>query len=142
MKKMHFKLFNEAGMHLNGRLTYKAAATIVRGEPVKFKVVDETVTDKVTPCTGDTDAAIGVALDGASADDIVTIAILGSFAGTVVVKAAGAISRGAAVNAVGEAAAVGDIVIGRALEAATASGDLIEVAHTVAGYLVDVDTNT
>ena len=71
-----------------------------------------------------------------------TVAILGSFAGTVVVKAAGAITQGAAVNAVGEAASVGDIVIGRALDAATASGDLIEVAHTVAGYLVDVDTNT
>jgi len=136
MKKMHFKLFNEAGMHLNGRLTYKAAATIVRGDIVKFSE------GKVTPCTGDTDAAIGGARDGASANDIVTVAILGSFAGTVVVKASGAITQGAAINAIGGAAQVGDVVVGRALEAATASGDLIEVAHTVAGYLVDVDTNT
>jgi len=72
----------------------------------------------------------------------VTVAILGSFAGTVVVKASGAITQGAAINAIGGAAQVGDVVVGRALEAATASGDLIEVAHTVAGYLVDVDTNT
>ena len=116
--------------HPEGNATYTAGAAIAKGEVVKFS------SGKVVKCTGDTDAAIGVALDSAAADgDIIPVAVLGNFHGTIIVKATEAISAGAGVNPTGGAAAAGDLVIGRALTAATASGDMIEVAHCVAGLL-------
>lgn len=120
----------------NGNATLVAGGAIKRGEILKFS------SGKVVPCSADTDAAIGVALDAAANGEIVPVAILGSYTGTVLVLAAGAISQGAAVNPVGTAAEKGDLVIGRALTAATAANDVIEVAHCVAGYHIDNDTNT
>lgn len=126
--KMKLEMFNEAGAHLNGRLTLKAGATIVRGDVLKFSE------GKVVPCTAADDEAIGIALDGATTDtmnDLVPVACLGNFTGTVVLKAKGAITAGAKVTAAGTQAEAGDATIGVALEAATASGDLIEIAHCV-----------
>ena len=61
------------------------------------------------------------------------VAVLGSFTGTVPLKAGGAISQGAQVAANGTATTgASDVIIGRALEAASASGDMIEIAHQVA----------
>ncbi len=136
MGKMKFKMFNEAGAHLNGRLTYVAGGAVERGDVVKFDS-----DGKVVKCAANNDAAIGVALDGSVAGEIVAVAILGSYTGTVVVRAAGAIAKGAKVGAdakayaeavTGEGAKPASVVIGVALDAAVAAGDLIEVAHRVA----------
>lgn len=115
--KMRISLYNEAGAHLNGRLTLKASAAVERGDAVKF--------------AASTDAAIGVALDGAAAGEIVAVAALGNFTGTVVLKAKGAIPLGSHVTAVGTAAESGDASIGVALGAAAADGDFIEIAHRI-----------
>ena len=123
---MKFHLYNEAGMHLNGRLTYTAGGAVERGDVLKFD------TDgNVVKCAAATDAAIGVALDGAESGEIVAVAVLGSFAGTVVVKASAAVAKGAKVTAHGAEASGDDAAIGVALDAATAADDLIEVAHCV-----------
>lgn len=114
-------------VHPNGNITYTAAAAIAKGDIVKFS------SGKVTPCTGATDLAIGVALDSATQGDIVPVAILGNFTGTVQIKAGGAISAGAQVTAAATAtSAATDVIVGIALEAASASGDMIEIAHAVA----------
>ena len=111
----------------NGNKTYTAGGAIAKGDVLKFDA-----SGNVVKTTAANDAAIGIALDGATEGDIVPVAILGNFTGTVQVKAAGAISAGAqvAANATATAAAT-DIIIGRALEAASAANDMIEVAHCV-----------
>jgi len=120
------------GTHPNGNITYNAAAAVKRGQPVKFTGSTTTTgMPTVTPCTAATDAAIGVALEPANAGENVPVAILGAYTGTVEVLATGAVSRGANVSPAGVATASGGKSIGVALDAATASGDLIEVAHRV-----------
>jgi len=111
----------------NGNRTYTAGGAVAKGALVKFS------SGKVVACTAANDAAIGVALDSAAADgDIIPVAILGNFTGTVEIKAGGAISAGAQVAANGTATnAATDVIVGRALEAATAEGDMIEIAHQV-----------
>lgn len=110
----------------NGNKTYTAGGAIAKGDVLKFD------SGKVVKTTGATDAAIGVALDAATEGDIVPVAILGNFTGTVQVKAAGAISAGAQVAANATAtSSASDVIVGRALEAASAAGDMIEVAHCV-----------
>lgn len=112
----------------NGNITYTAGGTIAKGNFVKFS------SGKVVACAAATDVAIGVALDGASSGDIVPVAILGAFTGTVQVKAAGAITQGAEVTPEGKeqtSAGTTELICGRALEAATAAGDMIEIAHAV-----------
>lgn len=113
--------------HPNGNITFTAAAAIAKGELVKLS------SGKVTPTTAATDLAIGVALDGAATGDIVPVAILGNYTGTVQIKAGGAIAAGdqIAANATTTADST-DVIIGIALEAAAASGDMIEIAHSVA----------
>lgn len=118
----------------NGNITYTAGGTIAKGDIVKFS------SGKVVTCTGDTDSAIGVALDGAVNGAIVPVAILGAFTGTCSVKATEAVSAGALVNPTGGAAAKGDKCVALALDAATASGDMIECALCVPGYHLDNDT--
>lgn len=115
------------GVHPNGNATYTAGADIALGEPVKFS------DGKVVPCSAATDAAVGVALDGADSGDIVPIAVLGNYTGTVQLRAAGAIAAGAQVTAEAKTTSgATDVIIGRALAAASAAGDLIEIAHQVA----------
>lgn len=125
-KKTRIGLANVAAVHPNGNATYTAAAAIALGDVLKF------ANGQVTPTTAVTDAAIGVALDGAEAGDIVPVALLGQFTGTVLVKAGGVIAQGAQIAA--DATSTGgatDVIIGRALDAAAAAGALIEVAHQV-----------
>ena len=114
-------------MSPNGNKTYTAGATIAKGAVLKFDA-----SGNVIPTSAANDAAIGIALDGAAEGDIVPVAILGNFTGTVEVKAGGAISAGAQIAANATATAAGtDVIIGRALEAAAAEGDMIEIAHCV-----------
>ena len=112
----------------NGNITYTAGGTIAKGNFVKFS------SGKVVACSAATDVAIGVALDGAENGAIVPVAVLGSFTGTVQIKAAGAIAQGAEVTPEGKeqtSAGTTELICGRALEAAAASGDMIEIAHAV-----------
>lgn len=114
-------------VHANGNITFTAGGAIAKGNPVKFD------SGKVIATTAANDAAIGIALDSAAASgDLVPVAVLGAFTGTVQLKAGGAITAGAqvAANATATAAAT-DVIIGRAIEAASASGDMIEIAHQV-----------
>lgn len=126
MIKMHNAV---GGVYPNGNATYTAAATILLGQPLKFDG------GAVTPCDAAGDAAIGIALDGAEAGEIVPVAILGNFTGTVLLRAAAAISAGAQIAANATTAQATNTVIGRALEKASASGDLINVAHQAAHIL-------
>lgn len=79
--------------------------------------------------------ATGVILDGGKdANDKVTVGLLGAINGTVRMCAGGAISAGAWVQqdtdgqVLTDAGSGGRTIVGQALEAATAAGDLIEVA--------------
>jgi hypothetical protein len=117
-------------VHPNGNGTYTAGADIAQGQPLKFGADDRTV----VPTTAATDIAIGIALDRALAGEPVPAALLGTFTGTVLLNASGAVSAGDQLNALGATAAAGDIVIGRAL--ATASADEpVEIAHQVAAKM-------
>lgn len=117
------------GKHPNGIITYTAAAACDKGAIVKFTgSTDANGRPTVTPCTAATDAAIGVTETECASGDEVAVGILGSYTGTTLVKAGGAVTVGANVSPIGTAAESG-LTIGVALDAATASGDLIEVAH-------------
>ncbi len=117
------------GVYPNGNATYPAGARIERGQPVKLSGA------AVIPTTDPTDPAIGIALDGAEDGGIIPVAILGAFTGTVLLRAAGAISAGAQIAADATSASSSHVVIGRALEAAAAEGDLINIAHQVGHVL-------
>lgn len=111
----------------NGNATFNAAVAIAKGQPLKFSAANT-----VTPCSAVTDDAIGIALDDADAGDIVPVAILGNYTGTVLVKAAGIIAAGIQIAADGTATGgATDVIIGRALEAASGAGAIINVAHQV-----------
>ncbi len=121
------KLHNAVeGVYPNGNATYTAAAPILKGQPLKFD------NGAMTPCAAANDVAIAIALDNADANDIVPVAILGCFTGTVLLRAAGAINPGDQIAANSTATAAGtDVIIGRALDKATANGDMINIAHQV-----------
>lgn len=117
------------GKHPNGIITYTAAAACDKGAIVKFGAsTDANGRPTVTPCTAATDAAIGVTETECAQGDEVAVGILGSYTGTMLVKAGGAVTVGASVSPIGTAVTTG-LTIGTALDAAAASGDLIEVAH-------------
>lgn len=117
------------GKHPNGIITYTAAAACDKGAIVKFTgETDANGLPTITPCTEATDVAIGVTETECAAGDEVAVGILGSYTGTMLVKAGGAVTVGANVSPTGTAAESG-LTIGVALNAATAAGDLIEVAH-------------
>ena len=109
------------GIHQNGKATFTAGAAIAKGEFVKFS------SGKVVKAAAATDVCIGVALDSASASgELVPVQLLTS-GDTVIVKAGGAVSQGGSVSCLGTTVATaGTLQYGYALEAATASGDLIE----------------
>lgn len=114
-------------IHSTGNSTYTAGGTIARGDFVKLS------SGKVVACSAVNDVAIGVALDGASNGDIVPVAILGVYGGTVRIKAGGSISAGDEITPQGKAqtsAGTTELICGRALEAGS-SGDLVEIAHCV-----------
>lgn len=117
----------------NGKNSYTAAVAVAKGTILKFSgSTDAAGLPTVTPTTAATDAAIAVALTDANAGEKVAVKILGT-GGTSLVIAGGAVTVGAQVAADGTAtAADSDVIIGRALSAATAANDLIEVATQVA----------
>ena len=105
----------------NGKATFTAGAAIAKGEFVKFS------SGKVVKASAATDVCIGVALDSAAADgDIVPVQLLTS-GDTVTVKAGGAVAQGGSLSCLGTTVSTaGTLQYGYALEAATASGQLIE----------------
>lgn len=109
------------GIHQNGKMTFVAAAAIAAGEFVKFS------SGKVVKCAAATDIAIGVATDSAKADgDPIPVQLL-NCCDTVLVKAGGAVAQGGTLTCLGTTVATGGTLqYGIALEAATASGDIIE----------------
>ena len=109
------------GIHQNGKATFTAGAAIAAGEFVKFS------SGKVVKAAAATDVCIGVALDSASASgDLVPVQLLTS-GDTALVKAGGEVSQGGTVTCLGTTVATaGTLQYGIALEAATASGQIIE----------------
>ncbi len=109
------------GIHPNGKATFTAGAAIAKGEFVKFS------SGKVVKASAATDVCVGVALDSAAAEgDLVPVQLLTS-GDTALVKAGGAVAQGGTVTCVGTTVATaGTLQYGIALEAATASGQLIE----------------
>ena len=105
----------------NGKATFTAGAAIAKGEFVKFS------SGKVVKAAAATDVCIGVALDAAAAEgDLVPVQLLSS-GDTALVKAGGSVSQGGTVTCLGTTVATaGTLQYGIALEAATASGQLIE----------------
>lgn len=118
----------------NGVNSYTAAVALAEGDIVKFSGSNDSAgLPTVTPTTAATDAAIGTALRAANAGEKCAIAVFGAATGTVLVKAGGSVTVGAQIAADGTATAADtDAIIGRALKAASASGQLIELAHQVA----------
>ena len=105
----------------NGKATFTAGAAIAKGEFVKFS------SGKVVKASAATDVCIGVALDSAAASgDLVPVQLLTS-GDTVIVKAGGEVAQGGSISCLGTTVATaGTLQYGYALEAATASGQLIE----------------
>ena len=105
----------------NGKATFTAGAAIAKGEFVKFS------SGKVVKAAAATDVCIGVALDSAAADgDLIPVQLLTS-GDTVLVKSGGEVAQGDSVSCLGTTVATaGTLQYGYALEAATASGQLIE----------------
>ena len=105
----------------NGKATFTAGAAIAKGEFVKFS------SGKVVKAAAATDVCIGVALDSASASgDLIPVQLLTS-GDTVIAKAGDAVAQGGSVSCLGTTVSTaGTLQYGYALEAATASGDLIE----------------
>ena len=109
------------GIHPNGKMTFVAGGAIAKGEFVKFS------SGNVVKCSAATDKAIGVALVSASdSGDNIPVQLL-NCSDTVIVKAGGAVSQGATLTCIGTTVATAwTLQYGLALEAATASGQLIE----------------
>ena len=109
------------GIHPNGKATFTAGAAIAKGEFVKFS------SGKVVKASAATDVCVGVALDSAAAEgDLIPVQLLTS-GDTALVKAGGAVAQGGTITCVGTTVATaGTLQYGIALEAATASGQLIE----------------
>jgi len=105
----------------NGKATFTAGAAIAKGEFVKFS------SGKVVKAAAATDMCIGVALDSAAASgDLIPVQLLTS-GDTVLVKSGGEVAQGGSVSCLGTTvSSAGTLQYGYALEAATASGQLIE----------------
>ena len=117
------------GTYAHGDASWLAAAAVSKGQPVKFTgSTDANGLPTVTPCDATTDTPIGVALTASAANEKVAVGILGNFGGTILVLSGGAVAVGANVSPIGTSVDSG-IVIGTALDAASAAGELINVAH-------------
>ena len=117
----------------NGKNSYTAAVAVAKGAILKFSgSTDAAGLPTVTPTTAANDAAIAIALTDANAGEKVAVKVLGT-GGTTLALAGVAVNVGAQVAANGTATAADtDVIIGRALSAASAANDLIEVATQVA----------
>lgn len=118
-----------AGTNADGIKTMLADAAIARNVFVKFGS-DE---DHVAVTAAANDVPMGITLDSSSAaEEPIAVAVLGAAKGTQLVTAGAAIAVGAAVQATSNGkcitlAATG-FRAGRALQAAQADGDIIEIA--------------
>lgn len=107
-----------------GIIPIEAGVALSQGQLVKLSG------DTVVVCTA-SDEPFGVVTEEFAAGEIASVAIAGAVDGTVWLVADGVIARGAKVKpaAAGRAAsATTGLLVGRALEAATAQGELIECA--------------
>lgn len=126
-----------AGVVSSGIKSYRADAAITRYHLVKAGSDSQ----HVAVSAGATDVIRGVALDQAeAAEDPIAVFVLGAAAGTVLVVAAAAISEGALVQSNGDGtvktAVSTGYPIGRALQAAQAAGDVIEIAPMLSEHAV------
>lgn len=113
------------GAHSNGLLTRIAEGAVVKGQILKKGTTDK----EAKACDGLADVGLYVALDSAAAGEIVPCAVLGSYTGTVLVTASGAVAVGDLISPTGTAVTTG-LACGRALVAA-ANGEDFELAHKV-----------
>lgn len=125
-------LYNDGGTHENGRLTLQCDAELSSANLLLKRGSDS---DHVAVTTAATEKPLGLGATGTdAAEDFVGVALLGKGGDTKLAVASAAI----AVDAVLVAAAGGKVatisasagtyyVIGRALSAAAADGDIIEV---------------
>lgn len=107
-----------------GIIPIEANAELTQGQLVKL------VADKAVVCTA-SDEPFGSVTESFTIGEQASIAIAGAVDGTVWLVADGVIARGAKVKpaAAGRvASATTGLLVGRALEAATAQGELIECA--------------
>ena len=115
----------------NGKNSYTAAATVVKGNILKFSgSTDAAGLPTVTPTTAATDQPVAIALTDANAGEKVAVKILGT-GGTTLVKAGGGLVAGQLINSIGQQPDAGNFAIGRVLNASQ-TGELVEVATTVA----------
>lgn len=123
---------NQVGVRPGGRRTYLANAAIT----TKNLVVDIGTDANHIALAGTSSIALGVAMDEAeAAEDAVAVQLFGAVEGTVLVVASAAITAGALVvtNTNGKVRTLPGTtgtyyVLGRALTAAGADGDVIEIA--------------
>lgn len=131
-----------AGTHPNGCISLKAEEVVA----TRHLLVSRGSASDGCLITDAGDLPLGVMDDEADSDDVSlgtpkNVQLLGVTPGTILMVAAGAIAQDAAVYALGNgkvdeaaAAATGDYRVGIALNAATADGDLVEVAHELPTY--------
>ena len=118
------------GTHENGKVTYYAQTSAITQ---RYALVKKGTADNQITLGDATTRPLGVLLDEPGIDEAAAVAILGAVPGTVKMVANAAITAGAMVYT----AAAGKVtptygatlfLVGRALTAAAADGDLIEVA--------------
>ena len=122
------------GAHADGCKTYLTdAAQSLRHALVMFGTADH-----VAVTTADTDIPLGVCNDEAdAAEDVINVQLLGQKEGTILVVAQAAIGVGAylvpaaagRVQTIVGLSGVTTYIVGRALNAASSQGDLVEMAH-------------
>lgn len=119
------------GTHENGELTYYAQTSAIT---LRYALVKKGTADNQIVLGDATTRPLGVVLDEPGIDEAAAVAILGCAAGTVKMVASKAITAGsplytAASGKVTDTYGATAFIVGRALTAAGADGDLIEVAH-------------
>lgn len=127
-----------AGTVGSGIRTFKADEAITRNYVVKIGAGTPT-TEYVQKGDSATEIPLGIALDEAEAQhDPISVFILGAASGTVKVVAAAAINQGALVQSNGDGTVKTCVStgypIGRALQAAQAAGDIIEITPILAEH--------
>ena len=118
-----------AGTVANGIKPYTAEAAIT----TRYLLVQKGAADNGVIINSATARPLGVCLDEPLSGNKTAVALLGSSPGTLKVRANGAIAAGAMVftTAGGKVGAwsAGSYLVGRALTAAAADGDLVEADH-------------
>jgi Uncharacterized conserved protein (DUF2190) len=119
------------GTHENGKVTYYAQTSAITP---RYALVKKGTADNQITLGDATTRPLGVVLDEPGIDEAAAVGLLGCCVGTVRMVASAAIAAGAPVYT----AAGGKVtstygatafIVGRAITAAAADGDIIEVAH-------------